>query len=60
MKAVRVLKAISDGLLVLAFVFAGVALLGPSWAWYAAAFCLLDSVVATTWRRRALKAARAS
>ena len=47
---------ISDAMLVLAFVFAGVALLGPSWAWYVSAFCLVDSVAATWLKRRAVKA----
>lgn len=55
----KALKTVSDGMLVLAVVFAVVAMVGPSWAWWVAAFCLVDSVVATVWRRRVAKAARA-
>ena len=54
------LKTISDAMLVLAFVFAGVAMLGPSWAWWVAAFCLVDAVAATVLKRRAAKARKAA
>lgn len=54
------LKRLSDALLVLAVVLVVVALVGPSWVWWVAGFCLLDAVVVAVWRRRALKAARPS
>ncbi len=53
------LKRLSDGLLVLALVFVVVALFGYTWAWYVAAFCFVDSMVAARLRRRAAKAAKA-
>jgi hypothetical protein len=53
---VKQLKMISDAMVVLAFGFAGIALLGPSWAWYVSAFCLVDAVAATVLKRRAVKA----
>jgi hypothetical protein len=52
---VKQLKVVSDAMLVLAVVFAVVALVGPSWAWYVAAFCLVDAVAATVLKRRAAK-----
>ena len=55
----KALRRISDGMVVLALVFAVVALLGPSWAWWVAGFCLLDSVVATVLHRRSVKARKA-
>ncbi|MCU1601163.1 MAG: hypothetical protein JWO22_1872 [Frankiales bacterium] len=56
----KAFKAVSDALLALAVVFAVVALFGHTWAWYVAAFCLLDSIVAARFRRRAAKAAKAA
>lgn len=53
------LKHLSDALLLLSLVLLVVAVLGPSWAYWVAGFCLLGSVVATWQRRRSLKTARA-
>jgi hypothetical protein len=55
---VKALKRISDVMLVLTFVFVGLALVGPAWAWWVAAFCLAGSVVATLVRRRLRRSAR--
>ena len=52
------LKYGSDGLLLLALVLLVVAVLGPVWAYAAAAVCLVGSVVLTVLRRRAQAARR--
>jgi hypothetical protein len=54
---VKRLKYASDGLLLLALVLLVVAVLGPTWAYLAAAVCLVGSVVLTV-RRRRVQAAR--
>ena len=56
----KALKHASDGMLLLAIVLVVVALFGPSWAYWVAAFCLVDSVVLTVVRRRAQAARKAA
>ncbi|MFN2537260.1 MAG: hypothetical protein ABR549_03790 [Mycobacteriales bacterium] len=53
------LRAASDLMLVLALGFVVVALVGPAWASWVAAFCLLDAVVLTVVRRRVQAARKA-
>ena len=54
------LKRLSDAMLLLAIAFLVVAIVGPSWAYWVAGFCLLDSVVLNAVRRRRIKVTRAA
>ena len=56
----KALKHASDGMLVLAIVLVVVALFGPDWAYWVAAFCLVDSVGLTVLRRRVLASRKAA
>ena len=56
----KALKHFSDGMLLLAVVFLVVGIVGPVWAYWVAAFCLVDSFVLTWMRRRAQKTRRAA
>jgi type IV secretory pathway VirB2 component (pilin) len=49
---VKALRLASDGMLLLAIVLLVVAVVGPTWAYGAAGFSLLGSVVLTVVRRR--------
>jgi Flp pilus assembly protein TadB len=55
---VKQLKVASDGMLLLAVVFLVVAVVGPTWAYWVAALCLVDAVVLTVLRRRSQAARR--
>ena len=56
----KALKLASDGMLLLALVFLVVAVVGPTWAYGVAAFCLVGSLVLTVLRRRRQAARRSA